>query len=155
MFDLQPGVKFHDGRSFTSADVVYSLLRVRDDPQTEWIGLATGVADVSAPAALRVVIRTAYPFPILLRYLAAIAIVPRPRTEGEDLGAQPVGTGPYRFESAGDGRGVVRLGRWAGYWGPAPARGVCLRRYSVRAAGGGRVRPGLRPPRPDLTEAGG
>lgn len=36
VFQIRPGVTFHNGREMTAEDVVYSLSRVRDSPESWW-----------------------------------------------------------------------------------------------------------------------
>ena len=78
VFKLRQGVKWHDGADFTSKDVAYSILLLKEvHPR----GRATfaSVADVEAPDAHTAVIKLARPVPYLIHALAACEspIVPR------------------------------------------------------------------------------
>ncbi|WP_245615156.1 ABC transporter substrate-binding protein [Muricoccus aerilatus] len=65
-FKLRPGVKWHDGRDFTSADVAFSLLLLkRMHPQ----GRSTfaNLAEVQTPDPPTAVLRLERPAPYLIR----------------------------------------------------------------------------------------
>lgn len=121
LFRLDPRARFHDGSPLTSADVVFSLLRARDDPRSEWRADVSSLAAVEAPAPDQVIVRTTRPQPTLLRSLAGIAIVPQrgPGAEGPD--PHPIGSGPFRFVSATPDLARVELARFEAYRGPRPA----------------------------------
>lgn len=121
--ELVQGARFHDGTVLTSADVVASLKRARDDPRSGWRSGLEPIAAVEAVSPSEIVIRTHRPFPNLLRYLSAIAIVPAVRMgpTGPPLATEPVGSGPYRLVSRDAESGSLEFERFAGYHGPAPA----------------------------------
>ncbi|MBL8115311.1 MAG: hypothetical protein JNK60_20685, partial [Acidobacteria bacterium] len=116
-FTLRPGVLFHDGSPFGAADVVASLERAQRLPDGK---LAADLRAATARALddRTVELVTDRPRPLLLVRLAALAILPRGTSDAEVL--RPVGTGPYRFLSAGEGRKVIQGERWERYWGRAP-----------------------------------
>ncbi len=94
---------FHDGTAFDSADVVASLERIMSEatasPKASEYGAITGV---EAPDERTVVVNLSQPAPALLATLASGwgAILPSEKlAEGHDFGNQPVGTGPFVFES--------------------------------------------------------
>jgi peptide/nickel transport system substrate-binding protein len=92
---LRRGVKFHDGRELTSADVVYTY-RCFLDPAfvSGWKGAYRIVQSVEAPDPYTVVfkLKEAFgSFPINL----VMAIVPD--GAGPDFRQHPIGTGPYKF----------------------------------------------------------
>jgi peptide/nickel transport system substrate-binding protein len=102
-FRLRDGVKWHDGAEFTSADVAFAILLLK---QVHPRGRATfaNVTDVATPDRLTAVIRLAKPAPYLLRAFAACEspIVPRHIYAGTDAAGNPnarapIGTGPFRF----------------------------------------------------------
>lgn len=116
-FPLRPGVRFHDGRPLGAADVVASLERARDHPESRTSGYLVGVDAVRAVDAETVEIRTRQPTPLLLNKLAFVAILP-----AADAGVAPldrvVGSGPYRLTRTAGG---VRLAAFADHWrGPPP-----------------------------------
>jgi peptide/nickel transport system substrate-binding protein len=99
---LRKGVKFHNGKEMTSADVVPSL--------TRWGKMATPgkavfkvVEAVEATGPHEVVIHLKEPYPVLLDGLArpnnAAAIYPKEVVDAAGTGQvkEYIGTGPYRF----------------------------------------------------------
>jgi peptide/nickel transport system substrate-binding protein len=122
-FRLRPGVKWHDGAAFTSADVAFSIRLLK---QVHPRGRATfaNVADVETPDDLTAVIKLAKPAPYLLRAFAACEspMVARHIYAGTDPvanpnGIAPIGTGPFRFAGWIKGSHVSFV-RNAGYWNP-------------------------------------
>lgn len=101
---LRAGVKFHDGTDFTSADVIYSLNRVRDIPHSPapFSHAVSNVAAIEAIDPLTLRIRTARPTPLLMEQIGFVFIIPAklgPNVGVEDFnsGKAAIGTGPYRF----------------------------------------------------------
>jgi peptide/nickel transport system substrate-binding protein len=121
-FYLEPGVKFHDGRTMSSVDVQFTLDAIRD-PRYGVDHLRPLLADVFAvelitPKEVRVVLYR--PNGWVLRLLAEIPILPMHVYDGSfNSGGKIVGTGPWQLASWKDR--VVRLTRFGGYWGTAPA----------------------------------
>lgn len=123
---LRPGVKFHDGSEFTSADVVYSLNRpatVKNSPSPYTI-YTKGFKDIVAVDKLTVRITTNGPYPLVPNDLSTIYIVSKKVAENapsEDFnsGRAMVGTGPYKFVSFRKGD-RVELARNDAYWGTKP-----------------------------------
>jgi len=104
-FKLHPGVRWHDGKPFTSADVEFTfnqlLLKYHSRTQT---GLAPVLAGIDTPDDLTVVFRFKKPYAPLLQQLNVIEapILPKQLYEGSDpmknpANLKPVGTGPFRF----------------------------------------------------------
>lgn len=115
-FRLRPGVRFHDGKEVTVADVVASIRRARFAPESSLATYTDGIAEVRKLPGhdLAFEITTEAPFPLLLSRLAMVAIVSRnfePRS--------PVGTGPYRWVSGNEHETIV-LRDWPGFWGERP-----------------------------------
>lgn len=75
-FKLRPGVKFHDGRAFTSDDVVFSFKRALM-PTSDMKDIISTISDVVAVDPLTVRILTKGPDPILLDEVANIFIMSR------------------------------------------------------------------------------
>jgi len=111
-FHLRPGVKWHDGTPFTSADVLFTY-RLYTDPKTP-TAYAEAYRQVSRaeapdPLTFRVVYEKPYA-PALASW--GLAIHPKHLLEGVEitkspLSRQPVGTGPYRFVEWKSGEKVV------------------------------------------------
>lgn len=122
---LRDGVRFHDGRPLTSADVLYTIRTVLDPATASPLrGAYRSVASVEAPDARTIRFRLSEPvesFPMQL----VISIVPD--GSGPELRTHPIGTGPYRFVSATADDRVV-LARFDGYFrGAAVNPGIVLR----------------------------
>jgi peptide/nickel transport system substrate-binding protein len=121
-FELEPGVTFHDGQPLTASDVQFSLDTARD-PRKGADHLWPLLADVTSvdkisPRMVRVVLSR--PDGFVLRAIAEVPILPYHVYEpGLAAGGKLVGSGPWQLISWKDG--VVHLGRYAGYWGKAPA----------------------------------
>jgi peptide/nickel transport system substrate-binding protein len=104
-FKLRPGVKFHNGDPFTSADAKWSLERTFDPAVKTMVATVfTTIDRIEAPDPMTLVIHTKKPDPLLPARLAFYGgqIVPKKYAEaaGNDgFNAKPVGTGPIRFVS--------------------------------------------------------
>ncbi len=121
-FELEPGVKFHDGRAMTSVDVQFTLDAIRSpgkdvDHLRPWLDDIFAV-ELITPREVRLVLKR--PSGWVLRALAEIPILPyHVHGEGLNAGGRIVGTGPWQLASWKNG--VVHLTRFGGYWGAAPA----------------------------------
>jgi len=120
-FKLRPGVKWHDGKDFTAADVAYSIdLLKKFHPR----GRATfaSVTQVDTPDPLTAIIRLSKPAPYLLTALDASEspIVAKHIYEGTDPltnknASAPIGTGPFLFKEWVKGSHII-LDRNPDYW---------------------------------------
>jgi peptide/nickel transport system substrate-binding protein len=120
---LRQGVKFHDGSSFTSEDVVYSIKRVRQVP--DFGHRVSDIADVYATGKFTVVIKTSIPSPVP-RNLTMFTIVSKKNAEGMAVkdfnsGKAAIGTGPFKFVKWVPGSELVMVKNpncWSGapYW---------------------------------------
>ena len=106
-FHLRPGVRWHDGAPFTSADVEFTfeqaLLKYHSRTRAALEGLLIAV---ETPDPLTAVFRLVRPYAPLLQRLDVVeaSIIPRHQYEGHDLlngdpTRRPIGTGPFRFVS--------------------------------------------------------
>lgn len=103
-FQLRKGVKWHDGKPFSSADVAHSIGLLKEfHPR----GRATfsALSEVLTPDAHTVVLRLARPVPYLITALAASEspIVPKHlyvagKADANPANNAPVGTGPFVFK---------------------------------------------------------
>src|SRR5215510_10600289 len=104
-FKLRPGVKWHNGDPFTSADAKWSIERTYDPNVKTMVATALTTIDrIEAPDQTTLVIHTKKPDPLLPGRLAFYGgqIVPKKYVESvgnEAFNAKPVGTGPVRFVS--------------------------------------------------------
>ena len=104
-FTLRSGVKWHDGKEFSSADVKFSFEQVllKFHARTK-AGLEGVLAGIDAPSPNTVVFRFKQPYGPLLQRLDNIEapIVAKHVYEGTDpttaaANLKPVGTGPFKF----------------------------------------------------------
>lgn len=102
-FHLVEGVKWHDGTPFTSADVAYALLTLRELHPRRRATFAN-ITAIDTPDDHTAILRLSDPAPYLLGALDAgsAPIFARHLYEGVDFASNPanqnpVGTGPYRF----------------------------------------------------------
>jgi peptide/nickel transport system substrate-binding protein len=99
---IDPKVRWEDGSPVTSADVAYTIDRVRDPkvPAVNWRSGFEDLASVETPDTATVIVRFRRPFAQRLMYftmpvVSAIAYGARP----SEMDRKPFGTGPYRLES--------------------------------------------------------
>jgi len=124
-FKLRPGVKWHNGDPFTSADAKFSIERTYDpNVKTMVATTLTTIDRIEAPDPNTLVIHTKKPDPLLPGRLAFYGgqIVPKKYVEtvGNDaFNAKPVGTGPVRFVSWVKDDKMVLEGN-PDYWGGKP-----------------------------------
>ncbi len=123
--ELRQGVTFHDGTPFTSADVLCSMTRALDMPNSPSSFASTLRGKTfAADGDFGVVITTAAPNPLMADDLAPIAIVSHEvgcgaSTAEFNSGANVIGTGPFAFVSRTPDR--IVLSRNDSYWGERPA----------------------------------
>ncbi|MFM0604287.1 ABC transporter substrate-binding protein [Paraburkholderia sediminicola] len=103
VFHLRHGVKWHDGKPFTSADVAYSIQTLRQVHPRAKTTFAN-VTDVATPDPYTVVITLSKPAPYLIKAFSSseTPIVPKHIYGGTDVltnpaNNAPIGTGPFRF----------------------------------------------------------
>ena len=125
-FVLHDGVKFHDGRALTSADVKYTLDTVFSSDFAKSASFYEGsgaekrsiVSSVEAPDAKTVVVRLTKPWTGLLSNLVPVAIIPKDSYEMQKT--HPLGTGPFKFLTYDNSQQVADLEAFPGYWEGAP-----------------------------------
>lgn len=139
-FKLREGVKWHDGKNFTSADVAYSIMTLK---KVHPRGRSTfaQVTEAATPDAHTVVLTLAKPTPYLLRALQAAEspIVPKHLYDGTDPftnphNSAPIGTGPFRFKEWVRGSHMI-YERNEDYWDkPRPYLDRIIAKYYPDAA---------------------
>lgn len=121
-FKLRKGVKWHDGKPFTAADVKFSLLKVWKELHPRGRTTFANVIAVDTPDPHTVVIRLSQPAPAMMSAFSGYEsqVLPRHLYEGTDIQSNPrnnapVGTGPFRFKEWQKGNYLI-LERNPEYW---------------------------------------
>ncbi len=120
---LRQGVKWHDGKPFTSADVKCTWdtlsgskdMRWRKNPRKEWYG---NLKEVTAVGPYEVRFTLGRPQPAFLSFLASgwSAVYPC-HVDGRVMRQKPIGTGPFKV-SEFKPSDVIRLAKNTDYWKP-------------------------------------
>ncbi|MFD0415052.1 ABC transporter substrate-binding protein [Streptomyces sp. NPDC127108] len=134
VYDLRRGVRFHDGRTMTADDVVYSLRRQRDpDNAAAWAQVFQNVTSVRRTGALQVTVKLKKPDSQFPQYMASAAGVVASKAgveaAGRDYGTSGglACTGPFTLGTWHKGQSV-ELDRFDRYWGrPAKSGKVVFR----------------------------
>jgi len=113
-FSLASGAVFHDGTPVNSGSVISSMERAGTAEDSIWSGRLSDVASYEAPDEGTVVITLNNPDATFLAGLASIAIVAP--SSFETATSEPVGSGPYEFESWTANTEIV-LTRFDDYFG--------------------------------------
>lgn len=131
-FRLRRGVRFHDGSELTADDVLWSLARIPLIARSpgSFAGYVSAIVDRQVVDSHTLRLRTATPYPMLLADLAAVFIVSRKATQGDQpqgLASEEfsrerggIGTGPFRLVRYAR-KDRIELERHAGYWGQQAA----------------------------------
>jgi peptide/nickel transport system substrate-binding protein len=120
IFHLRAGVKFHDGRPLTSADVKYTFDTILFGAlKTPKRGAFKMVTSIEAPDDATVIFHLSEPYASLLTSMVSPEIGIVPRGAGTEMAQHPIGTGPFRFVSATTDDEIV-LQRNENYFGGAP-----------------------------------
>ncbi|MDI2125625.1 ABC transporter substrate-binding protein [Yinghuangia seranimata] len=123
VYDLRPGVKFHNGEPLTADDVVFSFGR-QTNPElaAAWADSFENVAAVTATGPLQVTVKLKQPdalFPQLMATAAGV-VASRKGVEaaGKDYGVDGSldCTGPYKLTHWAKGQSL-ELDRFDDYWG--------------------------------------
>jgi peptide/nickel transport system substrate-binding protein len=96
---LRKGVQFHTGREFTSDDVKYNLLRVRD-PKVgggQYAGQSNWFTTIDLPDKNTVVLKSDAPRLAIFDFFQNFNILDRVTLEGPEAKSKAVGTGPFSF----------------------------------------------------------
>ncbi|MFI8257859.1 ABC transporter substrate-binding protein [Streptomyces filamentosus] len=123
VYDLRPGVRFHDGRTMTADDAVHSLGRQTDpDNAAAWAQTFQNVATVRKTGPLQVTVTLKKPDSQFPQYMATAAGVVASKAgveaAGKDYGTTGglACTGPFELGTWSKGQSI-ELARFDGYWG--------------------------------------
>lgn len=121
-FTLRKGVKFHDGKPFTSADVKFTFEEILKKYHPRGRATFANLTEVETPDEATAIFKLTGPSPYIMASLAAcespilpkhLYAVPDP-TKVRYVNA-PVGTGPFKFKSWERGS-YLQMERNADYW---------------------------------------
>jgi peptide/nickel transport system substrate-binding protein len=122
-FKLRSGVTFHDGSPLTPQDVIFSISRALDPHEGSGNSLAGQLAGILRPQRIRAVGDKTVRFTLDKKYVffpnAMATRFARIYKAGTKDFAQPVGTGPFAYESFKPGQSFA-ASRYDKYWGGAP-----------------------------------
>lgn len=123
--NLREGVTFHDGTPFDAEAVIYNIERFLDpDNAFTFAFLLDRIDTIEAVDESTVQMTLESPFAPMLAHLTHSSIGMQSPTAVEEFGDtysdNPVGTGPFAFDSWDKGQ-QVDLVRFEDYWGDMPA----------------------------------
>lgn len=119
VFHLNEGVKFHDGRPLTSADVKYTFESILNGTvKTGKVGSFRIIQSIDTPDPYTVTFHLREPYASFLWDLSKPGIGIVPSGAGANFGRHPIGTGPFEFVSATTDENIL-LERNATYFGGA------------------------------------
>lgn len=126
-FTLRQHLKFANGHTLDSSDVVWSLQQII---QQNYVGAdqLDGIAEVSNPDATTVTITLSEPDPTLPRRLAGRAGIVYDEEADTDYARQSAGSGPFTIAEFRPGVSITLRGNNA-YWGSKPASSQITVRY--------------------------
>jgi peptide/nickel transport system substrate-binding protein len=122
---LRQGVKFHDGTPFTADDVIFTMERAGNVPNSpSSYGIYTKGKTFKKIDDFTVHAITEEPYPLLPNDISTVAILSKKVAEGAttadfDSGKAAIGTGPFKFVEFVKGEKLV-LERNEDYWGKKP-----------------------------------
>ena len=126
-FKLRDGVKWHDGKPFTSADVKFSIEKIVRPLHSRGRTYFGNVKEIEAPDPRTVVFKLSAPVPYFLKAFqpGESAIMPEHGFTAEELAGdklrqakimqQPIGTGPFKLKEWKRGSHII-LERNPDYW---------------------------------------
>jgi peptide/nickel transport system substrate-binding protein len=123
-FELERNVKWHDGKPFTSADVVFSLDVMLKEVHARWRSMHDRAESIRALDDHTVEIKLKEPFSAFIFAFLPVGapMMPKHVYEGTDFrnnpaNATPIGTGPFKLKEWKKGS-YIHLVRNDEYWKP-------------------------------------
>ncbi|WP_435361967.1 ABC transporter substrate-binding protein [Haloarchaeobius sp. DFWS5] len=115
-FTLNEGVMFHNGKEMTSADVLASYKRVKDNEKFLAHGFMQQVDSMNAPDDYTFELTLKEPFAPFIAKMSSdeLAVVPKEQAEQGEI-KQPIGTGPFQFDSR-EIESSFTMTRFEDYW---------------------------------------
>ena len=116
-FNLRKGVQWHTGREFTSDDVKWNLLRVRD-PKSPSVGFrnqSNWFTTIETPDKNSIILKSEQPRPALFDLFEYLNIIDPLTMEGPEAKLKAVGTGPFVFSEWAQGDHIL-LTKNRNYW---------------------------------------
>jgi peptide/nickel transport system substrate-binding protein len=97
--NLRKGVTFHDGREFTSDDVKYNVLRVRDPKigAGAFVNQSNWFTSFDTPDKNTIVLKSEQPRPLVFDFFERLNMLDKNVMEGPDAKTTANGTGPFKF----------------------------------------------------------
>ncbi|MEP4248148.1 ABC transporter substrate-binding protein [Tateyamaria sp.] len=120
-FSLRDGVTFHDGTAMDAEDVKFTLDRIlAEDSANAQKALYAAISSVEVVDPKTVRLTLSEPNGNMLFNLAwGDAVIVAPESI-ENIKQQPIGTGPFKFDSWTQGDSI-QISQYADYWGDQPA----------------------------------
>ena len=122
-FKLRKNVRFHDGTPFTAEDVLFTLKRVPEVPNSpsSFATFTKPIVEAKATDPHTLVFKTASPHVLLPSDMGSVYIVSKlhgekATTADYNSGKAAIGTGPYKFVEYVPNQRVVMKANY-GYWG--------------------------------------
>jgi peptide/nickel transport system substrate-binding protein len=136
VFHLRRGVRFHDGRALTAADVKATFEFIRNPAnKSPKQGALRMVSSIETPDDATVIFHLSQPYASFSVNLIPSAIGIVPANTGADFSRHPIGSGPFRFVQQSQDEEVV-LERNPEYFRDSPQ----IRRVRFRVVPDGIVR---------------
>jgi peptide/nickel transport system substrate-binding protein len=121
-FKLQEGIKFHDGKPFTSEDVKFTVMDVLKKVHPRGVSTFRALEGIDTPDALTAVFRFSEPAPYVMAALSGYEspMLPKHIFGTGDItnhpnANHPIGTGPFKFVEWQQGQ-FMRFDRNPDYW---------------------------------------
>lgn len=125
IFNMRPGVMFHNGRALVADDVRQNIERVQNpDNASPFAASMAPVTSVEVPDDATAIFHLERPYPVLFDLLTRIPIIPL--EAAETMKTNPVGAGPFMF-SEWEQDSYIEYVRFDSYWDPEQPRLDSLR----------------------------